>query len=228
EAALRFLESVLGPSDRAFIMAFHSEGRLLQPPTSDHELLRRTIMSLQLQPQAPTAVHDAMILGLLQFEGVRGRRALIMFTDGLDQGSRYNADDLTAMSRRSNVPVYIVTPPLPTVATVRQSVATPTVRPDSQPGVARPPTMTPIVIRKLEPRAEKLYEVADASGGRLHEVGRLGALGKIYDSIGEALEAQALVTIRTDPATKENEWRTIDVDIAGAEVRAPAGYFAPR
>lgn len=218
EAAIRFIDAGLVRSDRAFLIAFDSTARLLEPPTSDRSALRRSIMTLA--PNGLTALNDAMILGLLQFEGVKGRRALVVFTDGLDTMSRYTADDLKALARRSNVPIYLITPPLQTITSVNTPVATP--------GRSTLPQGSIGVHTRLAPDAARLVEVARASGGRLHEFRELGDVGAIYGSIADALRAQALVTIRTSPAAKENEWRSIEVELKGREVRAPAGYYAPR
>ena len=67
EAAIRFLQTVLGQRDRAFLVTFDSSARLLAPATSDVSRLHRDIM--RIRPNGLTALHDAMVLGLLQFKG---------------------------------------------------------------------------------------------------------------------------------------------------------------
>lgn len=201
EAAMRFLDSLLEPNDRAFVIAFDSQARLLQPATSEHAALRQAIMSIT--PSGLTALHDAMILGLLQFEGVKGRRALVVFTDGYDTSSRYTSNDLKAISQRVSIPVYAI----------RASDA---------------PLPAPLV--KSQIAYAQLRDVARASGGELHDLGSLDALGEIYSRIAESLQAQMLITIRTGAATSENEWRPLTVTPAARNlsIRAPAGYFATR
>ncbi|MEA2489334.1 MAG: Ca-activated chloride channel, partial [Acidobacteriota bacterium] len=106
EAAIRFLESTLGERDRAFLVTFDSRARLVQPPTSDVALLRRQIMTIR--PNGLTALNDAMALGLLQFEGTKGRRALIVFSDGFDLTSQYTAAEIADLARRVSVPVHAI------------------------------------------------------------------------------------------------------------------------
>jgi VWFA-related protein len=106
EAAIRFLESLLDPNDRAFLVTFDTRARLMQPATSDVATLRRDIM--KMRPDGLTAVHDAMILGLLQFEGIKGRRAMVVFSDGLDITSQYGAADVRELARRVNVPIHVI------------------------------------------------------------------------------------------------------------------------
>ncbi len=228
EAAIRFLDSVLQPHDRAFVVSFDSKATLLQPPTADREALRRSIMGLS--PRGSTALNDAMVLALLQFEGVKGRRALVVFTDGFDWASRYKADDLKRFSRRMNVPIHAIspafvepTPGKPLGPAIGLSHLDRGKIPPSPPGVS------PTTLHARRALSE-LREVASASGGRLHELSSLDRLDAIYKRIAEALDAQMLVTIRTEPGTSDNEWRPVNVTAVARniEVRAPAGYYAPR
>ena len=226
EAAIRFLDSALRPEDRAFVVSFDTKAGLIQPATSDREALRRAIMSLR--PHGLTALNDAMILGLLQFEGVRSRRALVVFTDGFDRTSRYEAADLNRLSQRMNVPIYAIAPPVRASLAVGPAYNSP--QKVVAPLFAGPSDLAVPGRTRAEVAMAKLDEVARASGGYLEPLTNLQSLDDVYDRIGEALRAQMLITIRTDSATAENEWRPITVSAArrGIEVRAPAGYYAPR
>lgn len=108
EAAIRFLDQVLGPHDRAFVISFDTRAHLLQPPTSDKALLRAAIM--HVRPDGLTSLYDAMALGLLQFEGIKGRRAMIVFTDGFDMTSEYESSEVGELARRVSVPVHAIGP----------------------------------------------------------------------------------------------------------------------
>ncbi|HUR81964.1 MAG TPA: VWA domain-containing protein [Thermoanaerobaculia bacterium] len=108
EAAMQFLKTTLTERDRAFLITFDSSARLVRPATNDVELLGRDIM--RIRPDGLTALHDAMVLGLLQFEGVQGRRAMIVFSDGLDRTSDYTAEDVNELARRVNIPIHVIEP----------------------------------------------------------------------------------------------------------------------
>jgi VWFA-related protein len=203
EAAIRFLETSLGERDRAFIITFDDRARLLQPATSDVAQLRRQIMSIR--PNGATALHDAMVLGLLQFEGVKGRRAMIVFTDGLDRTSQYTAADVRELARRSSVPIHVFA------------------------AVPWSPALN--VSGWISDRADadgELKRLAKSTGGTAHTLQALSELPAAYARIETALRSQLLAFIRTDPATKENEWRPIHVEVRGAnvDVFAPEGYYA--
>lgn len=221
EAAIRFLDSTLQPGDRAFIVSFDSKAGLIQPPTTDREALRRAILSLR--PHGMTALNDAMILGLLQFEGVKSRRALVVFTDGFDRTSRYRAEDLNQLSQRMNVPIYGIAPP------VKRSLPPARIAEPTRNDRWAAPLYDGTASRPDAAMAS-LDEIARSSGGHLQTLTSLQSIGGVYARIAEALRAQMLITIRTDPATAENEWRPVTVSAAsrGVDVRAPAGYYAPR
>lgn len=208
EAAIRFLQAILGPRDRAFLVTFDTYARLQQPATGDLTLLRREIM--KVRPNGLTALHDAMVLGLLQFEGIKGRRAMIVFSDGVDRTSRYGAADVAELARRVNVPIHVIAS-LPGLGPAFYTHGLP------DPG-------TPW----LDPADDELKGVARATGGTSHLLDDLAELPGVYARIEAALRAQILAFVRTEPATRENEWRRVQVEVKGdgLEVFAPAGYYA--
>lgn len=222
EAAIRFLETTLGASDRAFLVTFDNTTRLVQAPTADRAALRDRIMAIK--PGGRTALHDAMILGLMQFEGVKGRRALVVFSDGGDSSSRYGLGDVEALARRSNIPVYFIM----AAPNMRAGgLASPAGGPLAPP---RPVSALPAVGTSMTmQRSMTLTRVINATGGDAYLLRSLDDLPQVYAQIEEALRAQMLAVIRTDAGRSENDWRTIDVDVEGRrlQVRAPAGYYAP-
>jgi Ca-activated chloride channel family protein len=215
EAAIGFLESTLGTplgtplgtNDRAFVITFDTRARILQPPTSDVAQLRRQIMTLR--PDGLTAIYDAMTLGLLQFEGVKGRRAMIVFTDGLDRTSEYRAPDVRDLARRAHVPIHLIA---------------------STPGApARLAATAPAApTRYADPAAKDLPEIARSTGGSSQALDNLSDLPTVYARIEAALRNQILAFVRVDPAQKGNEWRAVKVEVQGTdlEVFAPEGYYA--
>ncbi|HYI12428.1 MAG TPA: VWA domain-containing protein [Thermoanaerobaculia bacterium] len=205
EAAIRFLETILGERDRAFLVTFDTRARLMQPATSDVAQLRRRIMAIR--PDGFTALHDAMVLGLLQFEGIKGRRAMIVFSDGIDLTSHYTPTDVAELAKRVNVPIHVIAavPGVPATLTA---------------GSPPPPTG--------DPADRELKRVAQSTAGTSHTLHSLAELPDVYTRIEAALRAQILAFVRTDPGTRENEWRSVTVEVNGEdlEVYAPEGYYA--
>jgi VWFA-related protein len=81
QAAIAFL-SQLGPRDRVKIISFDDEVRDLNEFTSDKSVLRRAIE--QTRTGQGTRVYDAMQTALDVLRPVQQRKAIVLFTDGVD------------------------------------------------------------------------------------------------------------------------------------------------
>ncbi|MGC8915818.1 MAG: VWA domain-containing protein [Thermoanaerobaculum sp.] len=114
KVVLGFVKNLLRPVDRAFVVAFSDRPALLSPFTADVGSLERALLTLRAERE--TALWDAVIYGIFQFSGVRGRRALVVLTDGEDNASRAPFDRALDFAQRSGVTVYTVAINLPLTA----------------------------------------------------------------------------------------------------------------
>lgn len=105
-AAAGFFERTLTAGDRAFLVDFRERPRLAQPVTGDVERLVRRMGGLR--SEGHTALYDAMLFSLLQFEGLGGRKALVVLTDGEDSHSRFRAERCLDEALRLGVPIYLL------------------------------------------------------------------------------------------------------------------------
>lgn len=86
EAAVAFLDQ-LRPDDRVVVISFDDQVRVLSPITNDRRLLRDAIR--HTRRGQGTRLYDAVDLAVRQqLSQVRGRKALVLFTDGVDTTSR--------------------------------------------------------------------------------------------------------------------------------------------
>jgi Ca-activated chloride channel family protein len=106
KAALRFFESVLRPRDRASLIVFSDSPQLVVPFTNDLERLAGGLAGLV--PDGGTSLHDSLIFALHSFAGLRGRRALILISDGEDSSSDYRFEEALEYSRRAGVAIYTI------------------------------------------------------------------------------------------------------------------------
>jgi VWFA-related protein len=106
KAGAQFLGATVGPLDRAFLVDFDSRPRLAQATTGDLLELFSTFSSLE--PSGLTAMYDAIIFSMLQFEEAEGRKALVLLTDGDDVQSRYGPRRCIQVGKQLGVPVYIL------------------------------------------------------------------------------------------------------------------------
>jgi VWFA-related protein len=104
--ANEFVKESLGPADQTFVVAFDEQPRLLQPLTSDRG---RVIASIDdVHASGGTAIYDAILYSLQQFRGVGGKRALVVFTDGFNNGGIATPDGVLQFAREIGVPLYVV------------------------------------------------------------------------------------------------------------------------
>ncbi len=104
--ASQFLTSMITPRDRTFAVAFATRPELLIGRTTDVGAVAESIE--RLRAVGATALHDALITSLYYFRGVRGRRALVLLSDGEDTSSAISFRDVEEYARRSGVAIYTI------------------------------------------------------------------------------------------------------------------------
>jgi VWFA-related protein len=107
-----FLRDLLRPRDRAFIETFSDRPDLLAGFTADFTTIENALLALY--PDRATALYDAVIMGLFQFSGVSGRRAMVILTDGEDTASENSFDDALGYAQRMGVTIYTIGVSIPT------------------------------------------------------------------------------------------------------------------
>ena len=91
-AAIDFLDQI-GPSDKVKVISFDGELHDWNDFTSDKSVLRHAIM--QTRKGDNTRVYDAVQLALNQLRPIQQRKAIVIFTDGMDWHSDSSTFDST-------------------------------------------------------------------------------------------------------------------------------------
>jgi VWFA-related protein len=104
--AVKRLLGTLRPIDHATLLAFNDWVFTAARRDATPEARLRAVD--RLRAWGSTAFHDAVLRGLELLEGHRGRRALILFTDGEDMVSHATSADVQARVERSATPVYVI------------------------------------------------------------------------------------------------------------------------
>jgi Ca-activated chloride channel family protein len=105
KAANRFIRK-LGSGDRARIGFFHEE--VVFGPRFTDDMAEHSAMINQMRPERSTHLYDALVESFDKLEQVPDRKALLVFSDGDDQGSRTTVQGALEAARRSDVSVYAV------------------------------------------------------------------------------------------------------------------------
>lgn len=106
QAALEFFERTVKPKDRAALITFNDRPTLAVKFTKDVTSLAGGLAGIKAE--RGTALYDSLIFALYYFNGVRGQRALLLLSDGKDQGSKFTYDEALEYARRAGVTVYAV------------------------------------------------------------------------------------------------------------------------
>ena len=106
QAAIGFLENVITPRDKCFALAFADKPVLLMPRTSDVGAVAQRVRSTVAD--GATSLHDAIVTSLYYYRGVRGRRALVILSDGEDTSSTIAFRESLEYAKRSGVAIYAI------------------------------------------------------------------------------------------------------------------------
>jgi Ca-activated chloride channel family protein len=105
KAANRFIDK-LARDDRALVGFFHE--RVVFGPRFTGNMKEHSALIKRMRPQRSTHLYDALVEGFDKLEAVEGRKALLVFSDGEDQGSRTSRHGALEAARRSHASVYAV------------------------------------------------------------------------------------------------------------------------
>jgi VWFA-related protein len=125
ESCAEFLHSVLRPKDLAFVINFDVDVNLDQDFTNNVHDLTRALNKMQINagmsgppglgggpiPTTPrgTLLYDAIYLGADEkLKNEVGRKAMIIFTDGEDQGSRLKIHDAIEAAQKADTICYVI------------------------------------------------------------------------------------------------------------------------
>jgi Ca-activated chloride channel family protein len=196
-AVSRFLFELLSPDDEFFVTAFNHESRLVVPWMNAPGQAAPRLDTVR--PWGSTAIYDAVLAALPQFEQrQRQRAAMVLISDGADTASDANVRDVRTKLLRSDAFVYAV------------AVDTPDRRP---------------INRVVDPYA--LREITDDSGGRTEVVRDTSELGAATARIAEDLNHQYVLGYAPGHQA-DGRYHSIRVRVKreGYKVRARRGYVA--
>ena len=205
--ATEFLRHSLAKGDQTFIVTIADEPSLYQPLTADLEHVRASIFDMQAGGH--TALWDAVIYSLDQLRAVRGKRALLLFTDAVDAGSRATSAAAIQYAHEVGVPVYVVmlyTGSVPVFSIANASGH--------------------VVTRDADDSEVK--KLARQSGGALIRFPRPQDLPKLFQQVRDDTRGAYALSFISKSGKKRTESRKLSVTVPGkrgAEVRAPSAYY---
>jgi Ca-activated chloride channel homolog len=106
EAIVEFFNNA-NPDDEYFAITFSDRPRLLAGPTRSIDDVERRLIAVE--PGGPTALLDAIYLAEFKLRSAHYRRkAIVIFSDGGDNASRYTFREIKNLVQESDVQIYAI------------------------------------------------------------------------------------------------------------------------
>jgi Ca-activated chloride channel homolog len=240
EAARDFLGQ-LRPSDKAMIVSFDNDVEVLSELTSDRRILEDGIWNAEIGERAGTVLRDAVYEVVNQrFASVKGRKAMILLTDGKDVGSYTEEAELMRQIDESDTLIYSIFYETGNLRGGRMRDRIPDIFSgrNRRGGMRRqqnrfPDDFPPPNIERRRQRVEManeravdfLQSIAESTAGRLYQE-NITDLGQVFTSIADELRKQYLIGYYPERDENHAEVHQIRVrtDRPNAVVRAKTTY----
>jgi len=219
-AADQFFGKVLRKQDLAFLMSFGSEAELLQDSTNSVVLLRRGLDNLKLRTGATgplpgpvptinqprgTILFDAVYLAATeQLRREVGRKAIVLITDGEDQGSRVKLTEAIEAAQKSDLIVYSIL--------------------YADPGFYRGQGMV------FSSGESDLRRMSEETGGPMFRVDRKTTLDSVFQQIQDEMRSQYSIGYVAPGDVAPGTYRRVEVRTKqkGLKVQARKGYYSAK
>lgn len=196
-AAKEFARTLLRPQDRIAVVGFNQRTFWLTGYTNDWTAAAEAVD--RVKPIGQTHLYDSVIEMLYELQKTPGRHALVVLTDGADQGSTFKLDHLVHYARYAGVPIYPI-------------VKNRSLSKWMKLGVGRI-------------HARRLQRIAEDTGATYFIIQRERELAGVYQRIARELRQQYQLVFHTERDVPD-QWRTLKATSdAGHQLRVPRGYF---
>lgn len=197
KAASEFARSIIPANGSVALVAFAQQRFWLTGFTKNPSLIDNGLE--RLVPRGQTHLYEAVIEMLYELQKMPGRRALVVLTDGVNQGGAFELDHVVHYARYAGVPIYPV---------VRNTTLSRFMR---------------LGIGGF--RAKKFAEIARDSGATWFIVQKPAQLPGVYARIADELRNQQTIMFYSD-ASGADSWHPLALDSSRKGIfRIPRGYF---
>jgi len=196
-AAKQFARALLRPQDRIAVAGFNQQTFWLTGYTNDWNGVAAAVD--RVKPVGETHLYDSVIEMLYEIQKTPGRHALVVLTDGVDQGSKFKLDHLIHYARYAGVPVYPV---------VKNKLLSRWMK---------------LGVGRLQ--ARRLSRVAEDTGATYFIIQSERELGAVYGRIAAELRQQYQIVFHSESDIAD-QWRSLRIESRGGHnLRIPRGYF---
>ena len=202
-SARHFAHTILRPIDALSVFQFSEIVDEVVPFTADVKTIDRGID--RIHNGAATALYDAICLGSQALDRRRGRKVMVVITDGGDTVSKYDYRDAVRSAQEAEAIVYSII-----VVPVEASAGRDT------------------------GGEHALIQLSEDTGGKYYYANSLPQLDGAFRQISNELRTQYLLAYYPSQRFSDTEFRRIQVtlhgltDVADFRVRHRTGYYSSR
>jgi Ca-activated chloride channel family protein len=214
--AARSFVRQMRPADRALVLSFDHDISVVNPLTDDRADLDRNIRAVRPGPYVGTRLRDAVMeVTAKRFQGLSGRKAIVLLSDGQDYGSQTSIAGLLSSVAVSGTLVYSICYTVDMSALSKELF-----------GVALPRRVAGGPWTQRQKEAEVfLRELSELSAGR-YMPSEVSDLSKVFGQIVEELRSQYILGYYPATARLDGSVHALAVNVRrpGAAVRARTSY----
>jgi Ca-activated chloride channel homolog len=206
-----FFEAMLGRAqDRAMLVQFDSSVLQLRSMTNSANALHLALSSVRARGNAKqgTRLNDAVYLVAKDaLANETGRKAMVILSDGGDNGSNRSLAEAIEQAQRGDVQIYSI------LYSLWNDLN------NSTPGRAPLP----------DPGLATLQKLSESTGGHVFTVSKTMSLREIYAQISQDLRYQYELGYRPPPDTKPNSYHKLELKTKEKKliVQSRKEFFAP-
>lgn len=209
----KFAEN-LKPEDQFALVTFNTETRLKMNWSRNHDRIDPILTSVFCKGN--TNLWDALwVVCNDLFKGVTEKKAIIIMSDGLDNGSSVSYEEALSAAVHSEAAVYVVSK----TQAVKEAII----------AASRNAGYYDYIPQEAFMQADlAMRKFAWETGGRVLYPNSFGQLGNVYADVDEELRNQYTVGYLSSNQAKDGSYRKIQVlvDAPDAYVSARPGYYA--
>jgi len=212
-AADAFLERVLRPRDQGAILAFRSALDVIAPFGPAPKWARESVS--HFDAWGGTALWDSLALAASYAQGLPGKKAIVVVTDGDDRDSELTPADVEELAQRMGVAIYVIAVGLE---------PRPASHAPASSNLAR--HQYELVAAARDRRSySALTRIAESTGGDLYLAGGEKRLNAVLESIERDLRSQYVVTFHSQQ--EGAGFRPLEVEVKRRGLRAStvSGYY---
>lgn len=222
--------STLKPEDYLAVIAYDMRPEILSDFSTDRMQAQQALSRLRIPAFSEANLYDALVFTGERMQDIEGRKAIVLFSSGIDTFSKLTFDKARHAIQDNGIPIYAIG-----LAQAQREMA----------GAMRPGMGGAMSDMNLAVSNEQMKTFATETGGRAFFPRFQGEMGGIFRMVHESLRNNYTLTYQPSNQTKDGKYRRLKVELVNSEnqplrvvdeknkpikvqIITKAGYKAPR